>query len=120
RRTVGPGCKSIAAAALFPSSDRYREGLNQLLVWSTDFNSWSSSVLFPQHNAGNRQDTGPVWSPDGALMAFVTEGRLVTAPVDERGGSTGPRRETADDQPEPPTARDDARSVRDLPPHDLR
>jgi len=111
RPTIGPGCKSIAVGSLFPYSDRYREGLNQLLVWSTDLHSWSSSVLFPQHNAGNRQDTGPVWSPDGSLMAFVTEGRLVTVPVDERGGATGPVREIANDQPESPSWEGDSRHV---------
>src|SRR5262249_7767848 len=66
RPTWGPSCRAIGLSALFPYSDRYREGLNQLLVWSTDSHSWSQSLLFPQHNAGNRQDTGPVWSPDGA------------------------------------------------------
>jgi Tol biopolymer transport system component/imidazolonepropionase-like amidohydrolase len=109
--TIGPGCKSIAVGSLFPYSDRFREGLNQLLVWSTDFHSWSTSVLFPQHNAGNRQDTGPVWSPDGTQMAFVTEGRLVTVPVDDRGAATGPVREVANDQPESPSWEGDSRHI---------
>ena len=46
--------------------------------------------LYPEHSAGNRQDTGPVWSPDGFRMAFVSEGALWVVPVDERGGATGP------------------------------
>src|SRR5262249_37006767 len=120
RPMFGPGCKSVAVAALFPYSDRYREGLNQLLVWSTDSHSWSSSVLFPAHNAGNRQDTGPVWSPDGTLMAFVTEGRLVTVPVDERGGATGPVREIANDQPESPSWEGDSRHIVYQTPNGLR
>jgi len=111
RPIVGRGCGSIGVPALFPYSDRYREGLNQLLVWSTQLHSWSSSVLFAQHNAGNRQDTGPVWSPDGTLMAFVTEGRLVTVPVDERGGATGPVRDIANDQPESPSWEVDSRHI---------
>jgi Tol biopolymer transport system component/imidazolonepropionase-like amidohydrolase len=111
RPTIGPGCKSLAIGALLPYSDRYREGLNQLLIWSSDFHSWSSSVLYPQHNAGNRLDTGPVWSPDGTQMAFVSEGRLLTVPVDERGAATGPVREVAADQPESPSWEGDSRHI---------
>ena len=37
---------------------------------------WSSSLIFPEHSAGNRQTQGPVWAPDGFHMAFVSEGRL--------------------------------------------
>ncbi|HJZ75087.1 MAG TPA: amidohydrolase family protein [Vicinamibacterales bacterium] len=111
RPTWGPSCRAIAQSALFPYSDRYREGLNQLLVWSTDSHSWSQSLLFPQHNLGNRQDTGPVWSPDGTQMAFVTEGRLWTVPVDNRGITTGPPRDIAADQPESPSWEGDSRHI---------
>ena len=111
RPTFDPGCRSIAVGALFPYSDRYREGLNQLLVWSTDFHSWSQSLLFPQHNAGNRQDTGPVWSPDGTQLAFVTEGRLWTVPVDNRGMATGPAHDIASDMPESPSWEGDSRHI---------
>jgi len=95
-------CKSIAIGALFPYSNRYREGLNQLLVYAIDLRSWSESLLFPQHNAGNRQDTGPIWSPDGNEMAFVTEGRLWTVATDPGGGAIGPPRDIAADHPESP------------------
>jgi Tol biopolymer transport system component/imidazolonepropionase-like amidohydrolase len=111
RPTWSPGCKTLAVGALFPYSDRYREGLNQVLLLSLDPLGWSDSVIFPQHNAGNREDTGPVWSPDGTQMAFVTEGRLVTVPVDERGGATGPLREVANDQPESPSWEGDSRHL---------
>jgi Tol biopolymer transport system component len=120
RPTWGPGCRSIAMSALFPYSDRYREGLNQLLVWSTDFHSWAQSLLFPQHNAGNRADTGPVWSPDGSQMAFVTEGRLWTVPVDTRGSPTGPPRDIASDQPESPSWEGDSRHIVYQTPSGLR
>ena len=57
-------------------------------------------MIYPGHSAGNRQDTGPVWSPDGFRMAFVSEGVLWVVPVDERGGATGPPQSVATDQPE--------------------
>jgi len=111
RLTWAADCRSIAVGSLLPYSDRYREGLNQLLLYSFDFHSWSSSLLFPQHNAGNRQDTGPVWSPSGTEMAFVTEGKLWTVPVDARGSATGPVREIAADQPESPSWEGDSRHI---------
>jgi Tol biopolymer transport system component/imidazolonepropionase-like amidohydrolase len=120
RPTLSPDCRTVAVPALLPYSDRYREGLTQLLVWSTDFSSWSSSLLYPQHNAGNRQDTGPVWAPDGSVMAFVTEGKLFTVPVDNGAAATGPVREVASDEPESPTFEGDARHIVYQTPRGLR
>jgi Tol biopolymer transport system component/imidazolonepropionase-like amidohydrolase len=120
RPTLEPGCRSIAVSALFPYSDRYREGLNQLLVWSTDLHSWSQSLLLPQHNAGNRQDTGPVWSPDGTQMAFTTEGKLWTVPVDARGVATAPPRDITADQPQSPSWEGDSRHIVYQTPSGLR
>ena len=82
RPTWSDDSESIAVGALLPYSNRYREGLNQLLLYSANSSGVSSSVIFPEHSAGNRQDTGPVWSPDGFRMAFVSEGTLWVVPVD--------------------------------------
>lgn len=95
--------ESIAVGSLSPYSTRYREGLNQILLYSSNTTGASSSVVFPDHSAGNRQDTGPVWSPDGFRMAFVSEGALWVVPVDERGGATGPAQVVAIDQPGSPS-----------------
>jgi Tol biopolymer transport system component/imidazolonepropionase-like amidohydrolase len=111
---------SIAVGALLPYSNRYREGLNQLLLYSSNSNAISSSVIFPEHSAGNRQDTGPVWSPDGFRMAFVTEGTLWVVPVDERGGATAPPVAIATDQPESPSWEGDSRHIVYQTPRGLR
>jgi Tol biopolymer transport system component/imidazolonepropionase-like amidohydrolase len=115
-----PECKSVGVGALFPYSDRYREGLNQLLLYSFELHSWSQSLLFPKHSAGNRQDTGPVWSPNGTHMAFVTEGKLWTVPVDYRGGTTAPPTPIADDQPQSPSWEGDSRHIVYQTPSGLR
>jgi Tol biopolymer transport system component/imidazolonepropionase-like amidohydrolase len=111
---------TIAVGALLPYSNRYREGLNQLLLYSSNSSAISSSVIFPEHSAGNRQDTGPVWSPDGFHMAFVTEGKLWVAPVDERGGATGPLVAIATDGAESPSWEGDSRHIVYQTPRGLR
>jgi imidazolonepropionase-like amidohydrolase len=120
RPTWSADNQSIAVGALLPYSNRYREGLNQLLLYSANSSGISSSVIFPDHSAGNRQDTGPVWSPDGFRMAFVSEGTLWVVPVDEGGGATAPPHAIAVDQPESPSWEGDSRHIVYQTPRGLR
>jgi len=111
RPTWSPNCRSVAVGALFPYSDRFREGLNGLLLFGFESSSWSQSVPFPQHSAGNRESGGPVWSPNGTHMAFVSEGRLWIVAVDGEGTPLGPPDAIADDQPESPSWEGDSRHI---------
>ena len=120
RPTWSADSSSIAVGSLFPYSDRYREGRNQIVLYSSNTRGRFSSVIDPEHSAGNRQDTGPVWSPDGFRMAFVTEGALWIVPVDERGGATGPAQAIAIDQPESPSWEGDSKHVIYQTPKGLR
>ena len=120
RPTWSADSTSIAVGSLFPYSTRYREGLNQILVYSSNTDTASSSVIDPQHSAGNRQDTGPVWSPDGFHMAFVRESALWVVPVDQRGGATGPPHEVANDQPESPSWEGNSKHIVYQTPRGLR
>src|SRR5262249_10518837 len=94
-----------------PYSNRYREGLNQLLIHSFDWASPRASVPFPGRSAGNRQNSGPVWSPDGSQMVFVNEGRLWDVDVDARGGPMAAPFAVAVDQPESPSWEGHSRHV---------
>ncbi len=111
RPTWAPDSRSIAMGSLFPYSDRYREGLNQLLIHSFDPLGRSADVLMPDHSAGNRQTGGPVWSRDGTQMAFISEGRLWNVGVDTRGAATNAPYAIADDQPESPSWEADSRHI---------
>ena len=111
RPTWGPDQTALAASALFPYSNRSREGLNQILVHRFDPNAMFSSVLFPDHSVGDRQHNGPVWSPNGFLMAFVSGGRLWSMPVDTSAAATAPPSELADDFPEAPSWVGDSRHL---------
>jgi Tol biopolymer transport system component len=120
RPTWSSDCGSVAIGALLPYSNRYREGLNQILLYSFDGHSFSSSLLFPRHSAGNRVDNGPVWSPNGNQMAFVTEGRLLTVNVDAGGGALGPPMSIAEDAPASPSWEGDSRHIVYATPEGLR
>ena len=103
--------KAIMVGSLFPFSNRFREGLNQALLLTLDPSGTFSSVLFPGHSAGNREDAGPAWSPDGLRMAFASEGALWNLPVDFKGAPTGPPRQIADGDPESPSWEGDSRHL---------
>ena len=120
RPTWSADSNSIAVGSLSSYSGRYREGLNQILLYSSNTSGAASSVLYPGHSAGNRQDTGPVWSPDGFSMAFVTEGTLWVVPVDEGGGATGPAQAVTTDQPGAPSWEADSKHLVYQTPRGLR
>ncbi|MCU1383376.1 MAG: hypothetical protein JWL71_2073 [Acidobacteria bacterium] len=120
RPTWSADSSAVAVGSLFPYSGRYREGINQILLYASNITRPSPSLLYPEHSAGNRQDTGPVWSPDGFRMAFVSEGALSIVAVDERGGATGPPHIVATDQPESPSWEGDAKHLVYLTPKGLR
>jgi len=120
RPTWSADNRSVAVGGLFPYSSRFREGLNQILLYTFEPAARFSSVLFPEHSAGNREHNGPVWSPDGFRMAFVTEGALWTVVVDERGGAAGPPRAIASDQPDSPSWERDGQHIVYQTPNGLR
>ena len=120
RPTWGPDCRSVGVGALFPYSIRFREGINQLVVFNLDLHSGLSITLFPDHSVGNRQMSGPVWSPNGTEIVFVSEGALWNIPVDSRGAPTAPPRAIADDWPDAPSWEGDSRHIIYMTPRGLR
>ncbi|WP_421739527.1 DPP IV N-terminal domain-containing protein [Caulobacter sp.] len=95
--TWGPGDKAIAYAAFKPYSARFREGLSEILTVDVETGKGTYAPVAPHRSLGTRGDDGPVWSPDGAQLAFVFASRLHVAPVDAAGKFTGPPRPLNDE-----------------------
>jgi len=109
--TWGPSGRLLATTVLQPYSSRYREGTSQLLLLSLDGAPDRTVVPTPHRSVGKREHDGPVWSPDGTLMAFVMDGSLHVMPVRPDGQPTGPPRRLTDEVSESPSWSGDSRSL---------
>lgn len=98
----------IALAAVVPYTSRFREGTSQILV--VDVESGEQTFYEPRDNASitTRSDNGPVWSPDGTMMAFVLDGALHTVEVSDAGKPQGEPRRLVDGIVDSPTWSGDA------------
>ncbi len=104
----GPGTPSwsrdgkyVAIATLVPYSTRFREGSNQILMIpataDTSGGAARTVTVLPERSIDSRVGAGPSWSPDGTMMAVITEGVLNIIPVGPNGAPTGaPRRVTTE------------------------
>jgi hypothetical protein len=93
RPTWSPDGRTLALAAVKPYSRRFREGTSQVLTVDLDTGALTYTEPMPHASIATRGDDGPVWSPDGKLLAFVVESCAWVVPVDARGRFTGPPRQ---------------------------
>ena len=80
RPTAGPSIVST----LRPYSSRYREGMNYMMALPVDGGTPRLIVPVEHKPIGKRSGDGPVWSPDGKQMAYVSNGYLHVMPVTAR------------------------------------
>lgn len=88
--TWGPGCDTLALAAVNVINDRYRQGYNE--IRTVDLETGDTAWIDPEpfkNLSGRASGNGPVWSPDGNYMAFVRGSVLWTMPVGPDGQPTG-------------------------------
>jgi Tol biopolymer transport system component/imidazolonepropionase-like amidohydrolase len=87
--------KHLALATFESYSTRFREGVNRIVVISTDSGA-ERVVELPNdlsgRSFGTREGDGPVWSPDGEKLAFAMDGGLSILPVNAEGEPTGSAR----------------------------
>ncbi|PZU58817.1 MAG: amidohydrolase [Sphingobium sp.] len=89
RPSFGPDAKVIAYTAFKPVSARYREGHSEILTVERATGKGSYAPIAPGKSIGVRGVDGPVWSPDGTMMAYVFASTLWVVPVDAAGAFTG-------------------------------
>ncbi|SDI96984.1 amidohydrolase family protein [Nonomuraea jiangxiensis] len=93
RPTWSPDGRTLALAAVVPYSRRYREGLSKILLVDRATGAGTYIDPAPHRSLQTRGDDGPVWSPDGTMLAFAMESLLWVLPVDRTGRPTGSARQ---------------------------
>lgn len=92
-----PDGKTIALMTLQKHSTRFREGFNYFMLVSTE--NGNTSMVSPDSTKAlsMRNQNGPVWSPDGKLMAYVKDGVLWVIPVNSKGEIVGKEQKLTDE-----------------------
>ncbi|RSN09271.1 amidohydrolase [Nonomuraea sp. WAC 01424] len=102
RPTWSPDGRTLALAAVVPYSRRYREGLSKILLVDRATGAGTYVDPAPHRSLQTRGDDGPVWSPDGTMLAFAMESVLWVLPVDRSGRPTGSARPVTRDVSDAP------------------
>lgn len=111
RPSFGPDAKVIAYAAFKPISARYREGLSEILTVERATGKGSYAPIAPGKSIGVRGLDGPVWSPDGTMMAYVFASTLWVVTVDALGKFTGAPRQITTEVTDAPSWSGDSKSL---------
>jgi len=97
RISWSPDGSVIAVSVLERYSTRYREGRNEVLLFSDIGEPEIRVTPFRHRSIGARGTDGPVWSPDGQSMAFSSDGALWVVAVSREGEPIGPPRRMVDE-----------------------
>ncbi|MFD7921116.1 amidohydrolase family protein [Streptomyces sp. NPDC059740] len=101
-------------------NQRFREGYNLIRVVDTRTGTARLHSPAPHLSLADRYDSGPVWSPDGRMMAFVAESALWVLPVAPDGTPDGEPRRITDEAADHPSWSGDSRTLLYLSPTGLR
>ncbi|MFV1988486.1 MAG: amidohydrolase family protein [Gemmatimonadota bacterium] len=90
RVSWSPDGSTLAVSVLTAYSTRFREGQNEILLQPVDGGEPRRVTAAKHRGMGARTLDGPVWSPDGQKMAYVSDGLLWVVDVDADGDPIGP------------------------------
>jgi Tol biopolymer transport system component/imidazolonepropionase-like amidohydrolase len=111
RPSWSPDGSAVVVSSLKVYSTRFREGNNEILRVALDGSADRWFEPAPHTSIGMREDSGPVWSPDGKQMAAIVDGLLTAWPVAPDGAPLGPPRPVTTTLAGSPTWTADSRQI---------
>jgi imidazolonepropionase-like amidohydrolase len=111
RPSWSPDGSAVVVSSLKVYSTRFREGTNQVLRVPLDGSGDRWFDPSPHKSIGMREDSGPIWSPDGTQMAAIVDGLLTAWPVGRDGAPLGPPRLLSADLAGSPTWTGDSQQI---------
>ena len=109
----------VALSVHVPLSTRFREGYNRILVVNT--RTRASRILDTvDRSIGARDGDGPVWSPDGRMLAFAMDGGLWVLPVSADGTASGAPRQIVGEAVDFPSWSSDSQRILFVTPTGLK
>jgi Tol biopolymer transport system component/imidazolonepropionase-like amidohydrolase len=123
RPTWSPDGSQLGVSAHWTYSSRFREGVNRILLMPSTRGAAEAAELDPNVQAerfldyvphgsvGTRATDGPVWSPDGRWIAYVSTGVLWAIPVNPQGDAVGPPRRLTNEVSDDPSWAGDSKSI---------
>jgi Tol biopolymer transport system component/imidazolonepropionase-like amidohydrolase len=111
RPSWSPDGSAVVVSSLRVYSTRFREGNNEVLRVPIDGSGDRWFEPAAHKSIGMREDSGPVWSPDGTQMAAIVDGLLTAWPVGPDGAPLGPPRPLSTDLAGSPTWTGDSRQI---------
>lgn len=102
---------TIAIGAVKPYTRRFREGTSQILTVDIATGALKYSEPAPFKSLSTRGEDGPIYSPDGSSLAFVSESVLWIRPVDANGVPSGEARQINHEVTDAPTWSGDSKHL---------
>ena len=84
--SFSPDGKWMSGTVLEPHSSRFREGVNRVAILNVETGEVSVRGDLAHLSIGTRGNDGPMWSPDGAHLYWMSEDKLLRASISTDSG----------------------------------
>jgi len=111
RVSWSPDGKRLALAMLDSASDHFREGTSRIKIFDPEN---GKSVFLKGSNEQSislRDRNGPVWSPDGNSLVYVSRGTLWLQPVTKQGNLQGQAQQLTQELASSPSWSGDSKTI---------